>query len=262
MPRSTKKRVYKRKRSSVATKAFVKRQLQKTQELKSWDSSGNHNIDDTFEIALSNSLIGQGIVEGTGGDERIGRKVVITDFHIKMRYLHNPGAAADSYGNTFTAIVLDKEFNGTAPTAAQVFDTPGTLGGAQVFRNRDYLSRFKVLKTWTHTWGAKAGVSTALLGSCKFEDFKMKCNLPIEYVDNTGALASMRGNAIFMFSGSSGVGIDDTVNCQHVRREHWTDGGSNSTSTKAGTGMSWGQSITNIGMVGAAAYASLSLMVD
>lgn len=264
MPKYSKKNRTGRKRTtkSYASKSYVKRQLTKVQELKSWNSSGNHNIDNTLELALSNSLIGQGVIEGTGGDERIGRKIVVNKFHIKMTFQQIPGAGTQSSGNTFTALVLDKEFNGTAPTVAQIFDSPGSLGGHLVFRNRDYMDRFKVLKSWVHTWNPTNGVAGAQGNTTKCEDFSMKCNLPIEYTDATGDLASMRGNAIFMISGSTGTGMDDIVNCQHARREFWTDGGSTRTSTTKGVGVSWGQIAQQAGFGALASYAMASALID
>lgn len=97
------------------------------------------------------------IVQGTGNNQMLGRKVTITKISVRATVVK--GAAQDAVGtwpatiagsaNYRLALVLDKQCNGAAATAAQIYDVDGS-GSVGIFsmNKLEYSQRFQILKTW------------------------------------------------------------------------------------------------------------------
>ncbi len=141
-----------------------------------------------------------GIKQGVGEKERIGRKCVIRSIGWRYRLtlpevdaVANPGA-----GDTVRVIVyLDKQANGAAATVTGILET----GDFQSFNNLANKGRFRILmdKVVTLSYLALASDNAAVVSSPgvrrSYSWFK-DCNIRIEFDNTTGALSEIRSNNV------------------------------------------------------------------
>lgn len=188
-------------------------------EQKFFDTAVSFTVDTTGEVPTSGQLvlIPQGVTEST----RVGRKCVIKSINITGLALTTYGAAtsANSTGGTSVYLVMDKQANGAAAAAADVFT--GT-NFPNAVRNLANSTRFVILKKWQHTWQPVAGVSGAFADLTKTIKYYKKCNIPIEFSSTTGAITEIKSNNLFLMAGAS-ANIDDTVTFNATCRVRFTD---------------------------------------
>lgn len=132
---------------------------------------------------------------GDGPDARIGRKITVTS--VQMRYTCDIHRTETNVVYFRIIIGLDKQANGAAPLATDIFVNPSVL--AQ--RNLDNSSRFTILYDKVHRFNPSVvqGTDTRYNGPNLIKVYK-KCNIPITY-DNTattGALTTIRSNNLFL----------------------------------------------------------------
>jgi len=186
-------------------------------ELKFFDTTLSFNIDATGEVPATGqlNLIPQGITEST----RVGRKCVIKSIQLKGNMQLTPGAAATLSGVSNIYLILDKQCNGAAAGATDVFTT-------DVFntalRNLANSERFVILKKWRHVWNIGAGVGTALNSVHKSLDYYKKCNYPIEFSSTTGAITEIKSNNLFLMAGT-GTTMDDLISVAGTSRLRFSD---------------------------------------
>jgi len=100
----------------------------------------------TFDIDLSPSsppvpVLLNGMRQGTGTDERIGRKIQLTGIQVEAGALYTPASGRV----TKLYIIWDTEPQGTLPVVADIL----YIDGGNYFPNIDNNHRFKILASWS-----------------------------------------------------------------------------------------------------------------
>jgi len=213
-----KKKAYVKKTPSQAAKiASLQKQvnsMKRAVEYKITDTSLSFNFDTTGEVPATGQLCL--IAGGSSSSTRIGNQVTLKSIQIRASVGFVPGAAATASSTAHLYIVLDKQANGAAATAANVFT--GT-NFATALRNSDLWQRFTILKHWKHTFTPNAGVTTGYNNVQYALDFYKKLNLPLKYNGASGVIGEVMTNNIFLLAGTDGAS-DDTIqfsgNCRVV----------------------------------------------
>jgi len=186
-------------------------------ELKFFDTAIAFNVDTTGEVPATGQLvlIPQGVTEST----RVGRKCVVKSIQARLDALASPGANA-TFSSTYAIyVILDKQCNGAAAGATDVFT--GTQF-TQAMHNLANSQRFVILKKIVRTVNASSGASTALNTTLQHIEFYKKCNIPLEFSSTTGAITELRSNNIFLMA--SAYGTDDLVGIAGNIRVRFEDG--------------------------------------
>lgn len=212
----------KKSRPSDVYRARVSRGLPRTSagsasELKVFDTAINFNIDATGEVPATGQL--NLIPQGTSESTRIGRKVVVKSIQINGHLLCNPGAGNTPSEINYIWLVLDKQCNGAAASAADVLT--GTAFQTAL-PNVDNSQRFVILRKFVIQTESKAGVATAWALSCRPWTFYKKVNIPIDFSSTTGAITEIRSNNLFLLAGTNQTG-DDLTNVTATCRLRFTD---------------------------------------
>lgn len=186
-------------------------------ELKFFDTAISFNVDSTGEVPSTGQLvlIPQGVTEST----RVGRKCVITAIQGRLDLLFQPGANATATSTAVIYVVLDKQANGAAAAATDVF-TSTVL--TQAMHNLSNSGRFVILKKLQYTFNPPAGASTALNNMLVHSEWYKKCNIPLEFSGATGAITELRSNNIFLLA--SAYGTDDLIAVAGNVRVRFSDG--------------------------------------
>lgn len=175
-------------------------------ELKFFDV----DVDDAVVAAngtIQNSGSINNIVQGTGEQNRIGRKCVIKKINWRgIALLTNIDAQASTNDNIRIIMYLDKQCNGASIAVTDLLETDAFLS----FNNLANSQRFRILvdKTikLTSVAGAWTGAGTEFgANSVNFEIFK-DVNIPLEFNSTTGAIAEIRSNNIgVLLLGTDGI---------------------------------------------------------
>lgn len=180
-------------------------------------------IKGVMELA-GTSLLGQlvKVKQGISQSERIGRKICVKTIQIACEVRFEPGTASDAGALVHIYLVVDKQTNGAALTAGQVWSStqPG-----QALRNMEYVSRFTILKHYVFRF-QPTGLNVAGTGHNKtyqmWQDY-VKCSIPIEYSSTTGDVSEIRHNNLCLVTGVSGAGAADNVSINGLIRIRYTD---------------------------------------
>jgi len=188
-----------------------------------YGATGNTTEDKFFDFNHVSAVVSSGgfispsinlIVQGTGENERVGRKITIKKINVRFTVALGIGSAGG--GDVIRCmLVLDKQCNGTAATVGQVlhdieYDS---------FNNLSNKRRFRVLSDKFYTLNHPAGAGSApadvvtnvFADDKKYEAVYKDVNVPIEF-DQAGApavtIANVRSNNIFLLLHSrSGLGL-------------------------------------------------------
>ena len=160
-------------------------------------------ISNSGPAVVSNTLVG--IPQGTGEQERIGRKCTITNMHFRLLFTSvdlqasNLTAATLAHDDVRVIVYLDKQANGAQINGNDLLDADGIFE----FRNLANSKRFKVLKDITFVFNETvigAGNGTAndshVVHKDKLVKFSLRTYIPIEYDSTLGALTEIRSNNI------------------------------------------------------------------
>ncbi len=155
------------------------------------------------------------IKQGTGEEERIGRKCTIRNINIRLTLHWIPAASSDLTEADDTSITVrlvlycDKQCNGAAAAALDLFDT----NVYNSYRNLANITRFKFLydKLLTfNTTAIAAGNGTANDSARIIKAFQVRIskrvNIPIEFDSTTGDISEIRSNNIGLFMGTNDSG--------------------------------------------------------
>lgn len=150
------------------------------------------------QIANAGSL--NNIVQGTGENQRIGRKCTIRSIHWRMQLeLPRITAAANPPPGDVLRIILyvDKQCNGAAALATDILETAEW----ESFRNLANSGRFNILMDRTVNMNRATGSNTAAAShysSASYCDiqFHKEMNLPLEFNNTTGVITEIRSNNI------------------------------------------------------------------
>lgn len=178
------------------------------QELKFKDTvSTDAIVSATGGIAIGPNLV----VQGTGEEERIGRKIIIRSIAARFQVVLPSQTNADDLngGDTIRIIIfVDKQANGANATVLDILET----ATYDSFRNLANKNRFNILiDKWTtlnRRVSMTDGTNTAST-PLVIKEFKFfaKLNLPIEFDGTTGAVTEIQSNNIqYLYISSQGVG--------------------------------------------------------
>jgi len=158
-----------------------------------------------------------GLAQGTAANQRIGGKIIIKSIQIKLKFVLAPGAQDDD--NFHVYLIQDTQANGAYPDAnGSYFDAGGGAIGTQL-RTLMNANRYRLLKHMVVNLNSEAGVATAFSGDDKQDDCFIKCNIPIWFNSNTGAITEIRSNNILIYYGSTA----STATVAGVARVRYTD---------------------------------------
>jgi len=147
----------------------------------------------SIAVVTALNLMGQGAAAG----QHLGRTAQMKS--IQYRLSTNMAATTTGSGSLRVVIVYDKQSNGAAPTAVQVFQANHIASPMNLSNSK----RFIVLVDDTHE-----GLSVTGPASAYMKNFK-KINLPIEYFDtNNGDITDIATGSVYMFTfNDSGFGV-------------------------------------------------------
>ncbi len=159
-----------------------------------------------------------GIKQGTGENERIGRKCTIRNIAWRWQcFLPEQDSVTVVENNDLCRLIvyLDKQCNGAAATVTGILES----ADYQSFNNLANKSRFRVLhdKQVVMNYLAMAGDGTTHDTSAVFRcgTWFKKCNIPLEFDDSStdGSLTSIRSNNVGMLfiSANGTMGIASKV---------------------------------------------------
>lgn len=141
------------------------------------------------------NLIPQGDTESS----RDGRKVIIRSIHSKGTFSYLPSTDLTAATNVFCYLIWDKQCNGAAASATDVFTSSNLSLAMMNLANSD---RFRVLKKFKLAFNPPAGQSGAYNNVTKTYEFYKKCNIPIIFGGTTGVLTEVKSNNLFWIMGT------------------------------------------------------------
>ncbi len=187
-----------------------------------------HDIDvDDTTIAAAGSILNTGtlliIAEGNGEEQRIGRKITITNIHVRAK-VTLPGATGATLTSAMVRVIMymDTQCNGATAAVTDILETADFQSFMNLSNSRRFVTIFD--KNFNlHVSGAAASAAAFVFGEdSRFFQFHKQCSIPIEY-DNSvssGALTSIRSNNIGILVISS----DDEVGAWESKvRFRYTD---------------------------------------
>lgn len=135
-------------------------------------------------------------INGAGPSQRVGRKIRVVGIEYAVSILCNFAAPLATDTVQFD-VWLDRSSNGAAATAVQLY-TASAVPGTNQFPNLFNEERFKRLHTEEHIFQAQSAIGAATAQSLYKMEGKVKCNYVIEYTGNTGTVADLASNNIFV----------------------------------------------------------------
>jgi hypothetical protein len=171
-------------------------------ECKFFDTAINTaGVTNTWTQIDSNDIL-SGIVQGTGPSQRVGRKIKVVGFVVRYGFSVNAGAWCFD-------LVRDKQCNGVAATAAQIYSVPNRYG---TLPNPFEETRFQFLKRQENFNSAQAltlsSVNNAVTDCCI--SFVKKCSIMVEYNGTTGGVADLTSDNVQLYCNSTNVGAPFT----------------------------------------------------
>lgn len=204
-------------RAKRSYKAKTRMTFPSPSEKKYFDTALSFNLDATGEVPASGQLCL--IPQGTGESQRVGRKVTVTSIYINGAIGFAPGAGAISSDIATIYVVLDTQCNGAAAAVTDVL-TGTNVVTAMV--NMDNSARFRILKKFVIPMQSTAGVTTAYGQQYLPINWYSRCNIPLDYSADTGAIGEIRSNNIFLVAGSFGA-TDDLMTVAGTCRLRYID---------------------------------------
>ena len=138
-----------------------------------------------------------GILQGTGPSQRVGRKIKVVGFVV--RYAFTTNGAPWSFD-----LVRDKQCNGAAATAAQVYTNVTDYSSLP---NPFEETRFQFLKRMENYNSAQGATGAA---QCSIS-FVKKCAITVEYQATTGAVTDLTSDNVQLYCCSPSHAIDITA---------------------------------------------------
>lgn len=189
------------------------RKRQREEEIKYLDTDLSFTIDATAEVPATGQLVL--VPQGDDASERIGEFIEVCKIEIHGILSYSPGLGT-AVGEIW--LMLDRQPNGAAATAAQILETVDFLYKAMP--NMSNRSRFVKLALIPVEMQSNAGVSGAYAVDTQRIDECWDVSIPIEFDGAAGAIP--RTNNIFLFAGAN-TGADDQVAVLATCRVHFRD---------------------------------------
>ncbi len=135
-----------------------------------------------------------GIGQGTTEIDRIGRKCTIKSINWRFQISLPPGTAVSTTNDTVRVILfLDKQCNGATATVLGIIET----ADFQSFNNLANKSRFRTLMDRSYQLNASLSGNGTTVDSAEVVEndaFYLKCDIPLEFDNTTGAITEIRSN--------------------------------------------------------------------
>ena len=132
-----------------------------------------------------------GIIQGTGPSQRVGRKIKVVGFVVRLGFTVGPG------GWCFD-LIRDKQCNGVAATAAQIYASPTNYGSLP---NPFEETRFQFLKRM-ESFNVSQALNSAggqpTITECAIS-FVKKVAMTVEYNGTTGAVADLTSDNVQLY---------------------------------------------------------------
>lgn len=169
-----------------------------------------HDLDlDDAVIASGMNVFGPllTIAEGNGEEQRVGRKIVVTNIGWRFNInIPNTAVGTETTDTVRVMLVLDKQCNGAMAASTDIL----AANDWQAFNKLSNTMRFNILMDRTYTINTTAGsgrgsTDTLSYGECDMHDsFFKKCSIRIEYDSSatSGTIGSIRSNNIIALAGS------------------------------------------------------------
>ena len=171
--------------------------------------------------SVIDSSICAGIINGSGPQNRVGRKIKVVQIDYSVNVTLNGTPSGPSVDIVQFDIFKDKQCNGAAATPAELYTAAATPGTCQMLNpfNEKRFSRIytkSVLLNQTNSNGAANTPSNVAL---KFEG-SIRPNCIVEYQASTAGVADVTTNNLFLaWSSDSGLSIISGV----LTRVHYVD---------------------------------------
>lgn len=193
-----------------------------TRSLKYLDTSISGTISTTAAIPTGGQLCL--IPQNSTASGRIGTHVVVKRISIKGVLQWQPAQATNASGVTWVYLILDKQCNGAAAGATDVFDTASLVSS---FLNIENSQRFVILKCFKHVWNHDILVTTGTdkpMEQDRYINWSKSFRYPM-CIDNTdGAITGIRNNNVFVLAGATGGStMDNKVTIQLKARVRYED---------------------------------------
>uniref|UniRef100_UPI004047FFC1 hypothetical protein n=1 Tax=Limnohabitans sp. TaxID=1907725 RepID=UPI004047FFC1 len=163
-------------------------------EVKFFDTtlsvSGVANVWQDLQPGLPLTFL-SGIVQGTGPNQRIGRKIKVCGIILQHAWTQTDGAPWK------IDVIRDKQCNGVQATAAQIYSVPNQFNGLP---NPFEETRFQFVKRLQSFNPAQAlGIAT---GTTQNVSIALKANFTVEYSGNTGGVGDLTSDNLLLFCSS------------------------------------------------------------
>lgn len=174
---------------------------------------------------ISNGLIA-GLAQGTGEEDRIGRKIIVKSLYIRG-HLKIDDHVAVTFGNSQMVrimIIEDRQCNGANATQSELFEAiPGATHLMNSVNNLANKNRFKThydkvipMNYTTLAFGDTAG-NIYSQGYYRPFKFYKKMNLPIEFSGTgTSTIANIQSNNLFVWIQTTDA--DTTITFDSISR--------------------------------------------
>jgi len=170
------RRIY-RKKYGVATKRYVAKAIQRTQDLKFKDTTVGIQA---LSTAPQNVLINS-IPQGTSSSQRVGAKIIVRSIQFNgcVRTINTTSPSQQ----VKVALCLDRQnYGNTAASATLLWTNVFNTTAVESLRNLNMAKRYKVL------WQRRYAISPQSAGDDAFNiKYYRRCYIPVEYnSDSTG----------------------------------------------------------------------------
>lgn len=169
-------------------------------ECKFWDTSLTTAGVNGQWTQIDSGAVLSGIIQGTGPSERVGRKIKVVGFVVRLGFSVAPGAWCFD-------LVRDKQCNGIAATASQIYSIVSAYGGLP---NPFEETRFQFLKRMENFNTAQALlVNGAPLNTTECcISFVKKVSMTVEYNASTGNVSDLTSDNVQLYCNSTGLGAN------------------------------------------------------
>ncbi len=183
--------------------------------------SESKHVDFSYGAAIVQTITGaeadpatvlclNGLVQGDGESERIGRKVILTSLHMKGMVTRDAidGASMGDGSIVRILVLVDHFTQGVQYSSERVLDGDATIP-AFAFRNLDYEKTFRILKDQTFELNATAtggnGTASDMGAFRKKFDWNFQLNVPVLQNLATGLVTGITDNSLHVLAISQGI---------------------------------------------------------
>ena len=161
-----------------------------------------------------------GVAAGSSQQQRIGNRIFMSDIQVRGVVQLDPNYAitvtnAPVMPIVMVALVMDTQTNSTAIDGKDVWETAAQQNAAQLYRDLEFSTRYKVLKRKTINVGAISEPQAVYAGSTiewawggKYIPFSFYVNLKnlmVQYTGTSAGIGDIQDNSIWLMAISNKV---------------------------------------------------------